>query len=136
MRDRIARHAADRPSHWRTIEEPLDIASAIASADGAAVIVVDCLTILLTNHLLAQGDGLDAGDEERTLRAVQGLLGAARKVSGDVIVVANEVGLGIVPEYPLARVFRDIAGRANQQVAAAADRVIFMAAGLPMRIKG
>ncbi|MCZ8185973.1 MAG: bifunctional adenosylcobinamide kinase/adenosylcobinamide-phosphate guanylyltransferase [Beijerinckiaceae bacterium] len=128
MRDRIRQHRADRDGDgWQTIEEPLGLAGAIDRTAGPGVILlVDCLTLWLSNLMLAGR----AVDEESA-----GLLAVLAKAAGPVILVSNEVGLGIVPETPLGRAFRDAQGRLNQRVAALADRVIFMAAGLPLILK-
>lgn len=129
MAERIARHRAERPAHWTTVEEPLRLADAlrrVASADSC--VVVDCLTLWLTNLLLAE----DAGLLERETAA---LLDTLPALPGAIVLVANEVGLGIVPENALARRFRDEAGRLNQRVAAVCERVTFVAAGLPLVLK-
>ncbi len=133
MAERIARHRAERPAHWQTVEEPLSLAAALrrhaGNAAGADVcLVVDCLTLWLTNLLLAE----DAGLLERETAA---LLDTLPALPGAIVLVANEVGLGIVPENALARRFRDEAGRLNQRVAAACERVTFVAAGLPLVLK-
>ncbi len=127
MAARIAEHRARRGPAWSTIEEPVEIAPLIeAEARPDRPILVDCLTLWLSNltHV-----GRDVGAETERLMAA---LAAAR---GPAVLVANEVGLGIVPESPLGRAFRDHAGRLNQRVAAAAERVVFLAAGLPMLLK-
>ncbi|MBB5707974.1 adenosylcobinamide kinase/adenosylcobinamide-phosphate guanylyltransferase [Sphingopyxis panaciterrulae] len=127
MRDRIARHRADRDQRWRTVEAPRDLAAAIDAANGAdAVALVDCLTIWISNLMLAEAD-IDA--------ATRDLCEAIQRFEGQLILVANEVGLGIVPDNALARRFRDEAGRANQAVAAAAQEVQMIFAGLPQRLK-
>lgn len=127
MEDRIARHQADRDGRWSTLEVPLDLPAAIAAnAAPGRVLLVDCLTLWTSNLLFAERD-LDAETEA--------LSGALAQASGPVILVANEVGLGIVPDNALARRFRDVAGRLNQAVAAAAQEVQFLAAGLPLRLK-
>ena len=127
MRDRIARHQADRGAGWQTVEEPFYLADAIAAQSSPdRVLVVDCLTLWTTNLLLA----------ERDIAAATGkLTDALGKVTGPVILVANEVGQGIVPDNPLARRFRDEAGLVNQQVAAAVEEVQLLIAGLPMKLK-
>ena len=139
MEERIARHKSDRPAHWRTVEEPLEAADVLRGEADAAVIVVDCLTFFVTNHLLRSGDAsqcdAEIWDEAGTEAAVIDLLAAARESAAPVILVSNEVGLGLVPETALGRLWRDVAGRANQSAAAAADEVILMVAGLPLRIK-
>jgi len=127
MAERIRVHRARRGPRWRTIEAPLDLPGALqqaAASDGA--ILVDCLTLWLAN-LMASIRPID----EETER----LLAALRKPHLPVLLVANEVGLGIVPENALARAFRDHAGRLNQAVAAMADSVVLMVAGIPMAVK-
>lgn len=126
MAARIAAHRAARGDGWRTMEAPLDLPGALAGAGGAPVLV-DCLTLWLTNLLLA-------GRDVAAARAA--LLGALAARSAATVLVSNEVGLGIVPESALARVFRDEAGRLHQALAARADRVLFMVAGLAMTVKG
>ncbi|MGE0256424.1 MAG: bifunctional adenosylcobinamide kinase/adenosylcobinamide-phosphate guanylyltransferase [Alphaproteobacteria bacterium] len=127
MAARIVAHRARRGPHWATEEAPRDLAAVLGRVSAPdAVVLVDCLTLWLSNLLLA-GDDLDA--------ARVGLLDALAAARGPVVCVANEVGLGIVPDNALARAFRDAAGRLNQDVAAAADRVVFLAAGLPLVLK-
>ncbi|MBB5710951.1 bifunctional adenosylcobinamide kinase/adenosylcobinamide-phosphate guanylyltransferase [Sphingomonas xinjiangensis] len=125
MRDRIARHQADRDGRWRTVEAPLDLAEAIGDVSGHTVLV-DCLTLWTSNLLLDEADW-----ENATARLIE----AIQAHHGTLILVANEVGLGIVPDNALARRFRDMAGTINQRVAAAVDRVHFLAAGLPLALK-
>ena len=128
MAERVARHQARRGGRWQTVEEPLDLVGVLhrCSRSGDAVLV-DCLTLWLTNLLFA---GRDPEAEARHLVAALPVL------EGPVVFVSNEVGLGIVPDNALARQFRDDAGRLNQAVAAAAQSVVFMAAGLPLTLKG
>lgn len=127
MTDRIARHRADRGSRWRTIEEPTDLAAAIdAHAAEDTVLLIDCLTLWASNLMLGDHDA-EAATEAVTV--------AMTRAPGTLIMVSNEVGLGIVPDNALARRFRDVAGRINQRVAAAVDEAIFLAAGLPLRLK-
>lgn len=128
MAERIARHRADRGERWHTIDAPIDLPQAIARADasGAGAILVDCLTLWVSNLMLS--------DDDIESRCWQ-LLDALRLCRCDIILVANEVGLGIVPDNALARAFRDAAGRLNQAVAAVADEVVMSVAGLPMTLK-
>lgn len=127
MVDRIAKHQADRNARWATVEEPLDLPAAIeANSRADTVVLVDCLTLWASNLLLADRD-LGA--------ALQALTRAVTGCQGPTILVANEVGLGIVPDNALARRFRDYAGSINQAVAAVAGEVVVMFAGLPMTIK-
>lgn len=129
MAERIARHRTDRAADgWRTVEEELDLAGILAvEARPDRAVLVECLTLWLSNLMLA---GRDVPAEQ------QRLLAALHAAAGPVMLVANEVGLGLVPETPLGRAFRDAQGRLNQAVAALADRVVFVAAGLPLVLKG
>lgn len=128
MRERIDRHRAERDARWRTVEAPLDLAAAILSVDSADVMVlVDCLTLWVSNLLLADHDA------EPEVRALIAAIGAMR---GRLILVTNEVGMGIVPDNALARAFRDLAGTTNQRVAAAVDTVDLAVSGLTLRLKG
>jgi len=132
MAERIARHRAERSSAWRTVECPLDPASALrAHAADTDCFLLDCATLLVSNLLLAE----DSAGEETVRRALDALLAAYREAAIDLIIVSNEVGLGLVPEYPLGRLYRDALGRFNQQVTAVADKVYFLVAGLPLDIK-
>jgi adenosylcobinamide kinase/adenosylcobinamide-phosphate guanylyltransferase len=128
MQERIAAHKAQRGPDWTTIEEPLELAGALEAASGSdRIVLVDCLTLWLTNVMMAERD-VEAG--------FSGLVEALPRLAGPVILVSNEVGLGIVPENRMARDFRDHAGRLHQKIAALADAVVFVAAGLPLRMKG
>lgn len=128
MRDRIARHQADRGEGWRTVEAPLDLVGALEQqSDRGEVVLVDCLTLWLSN-LMHQSLDIEA----ETVRLCEFL----HRSEPNVILVSNEVGLGLVPETPLGRQFRDAQGRLNQRVAEACDVVEFVAAGLPIRLKG
>jgi adenosylcobinamide kinase/adenosylcobinamide-phosphate guanylyltransferase len=124
MKERIAHHRSRRDARWETVDVPLDLAGKLAGISGP--VLVDCLTLWLSNVMLA-GRDVDAESEK--------LIAALARANGPVVAVSNEVGLGLVPETPLGRAFRDAQGRLNQRVAAVADRVIFMAAGLPLNLK-
>jgi adenosylcobinamide kinase/adenosylcobinamide-phosphate guanylyltransferase len=125
MAERIRRHREQRGLAWTTREAPLELPDAIRAETGA--LLVDCLTLWLSN-LMAQDRDIDGATEQ--------LCAAIRRPGGPVVLVSNEVGLGIVPDNALARAFRDHAGRLNQSIAGIAERVVFMAAGLPMTLKG
>lgn len=126
MAERIAHHRARRDSRWHTVDAPLDLVDALEALPGGRPVLVDCLTLWLTNVMLAERD-VEAESQR--------LADALARPRGRWVVVANEVGLGIVPDNALARRFRDAAGRLNQMVAAQADGVLFMVAGLPMKVK-
>ncbi len=133
MSSRIAVHRARRPIGWTTLEAPEDLPKAIASASTGATLLVDCLTLWVSG-LLEEG----AGSQEAidlVARESARLAGALRR-EGRILIVTNEVGMGIVPATPLGRVFRDAAGLVNTAVAAVADRVLLCVAGLPMVVKG
>jgi adenosylcobinamide kinase / adenosylcobinamide-phosphate guanylyltransferase len=124
MAERIAAHRARRGGGWRTIEEPHEIASHLAGDEGP--ILVDCLTLWLSNRMLS------AAAMDADAAALDAALATRLRPA---ILVSNEVGLGIVPDNELARRFRDLQGRLNQRLAARADRVVFMVAGLPVMVK-
>jgi len=130
MRARITAHQASRRAGWRTVEAPLALADAVArEAASGHPVLVDCLTLWLSNQILSARD-----IEAESARLLAALQTASAKVP--LVLVSNEVGMGIIPGNPLARAFRDHQGRLNQQVAAIATRVVFMAAGLPLLLKG
>ncbi|SEH14734.1 adenosylcobinamide kinase /adenosylcobinamide-phosphate guanylyltransferase [Sphingopyxis sp. YR583] len=127
MRERIARHRADRDARWTTVEAPRDLPAAIdALNEKDAIVLVDCLTLWVSNLLLADAD---------IALASRLLCQTISRFEGTLILVANEVGLGIVPDNALARAFRDAAGQLNQLVAATADEVVLLTAGLPLTLK-
>jgi len=134
MRKRIANHRRQR-RNWKTIEEELDLASVLRGNREYEVVIVDCLTLWVSN-LMRQAE--QAGrylDEAAITRRCRALLAACRQRRGTVIFVTNEVGAGIVPDNALARRFRDLAGRCNQVMADGAGEVIFMVCGLPLTLK-
>jgi adenosylcobinamide kinase/adenosylcobinamide-phosphate guanylyltransferase len=133
MRERIARHRQRRPGHWCTVEAPLEVAPAVAAAD-SDVVVVDCLGLLAAN-LMARAGAAGAGAADLMESQIAGLLDAYQRGPASLIIVSNEVGMGVVPPYPSGREFRDLLGRANQQLARAADRVYWLLAGLPVEVK-
>lgn len=137
MRARIAKHQADRPASWRTVEAPLHAAaSATAARRDEPVVLLDCLTLLTSNVILTLPEDATAQEAEAAaLAEARAILDAFRAGDATWILVSNEVGLGIVPAYPLGRLYRDALGRVNQRLAAEADRVVFMVAGLPMTVK-
>lgn len=142
MKERIMLHKKSRPPHWETFEEPMDVSSVLkqigAQSQEASqthsrplgdVIIIDCLTLLVSNLLLKGHSESDIENE------VGKILAVLSKIKGRAIIVSNEVGLGIVPANKLSRDFRDIAGKINQFVAENSDEVIFMVSGLPLKIK-
>lgn len=137
MAARIAAHRAERPPGWQTLEAPTKVGGAIRNSAGdAGVILIDCLTLLANNVIVPLPEPATEEAAEAALNAEVGELLEAYRASGaEWIVISNEVGLGLVPPYPLGRAYRDALGRANQRLAAAADEVLFMVAGLPMRVK-
>lgn len=127
MVERIANHRARRGPQWRTIEAPLDLPATIRAHAGAErALLVDCITLWISNLLMA---GADPGTE------TGGLLDALSAAAGTVVIVSNEVGQGIVPDNALARQFRDAAGLANQRIAGLAEDVVLVSAGLPLVLK-
>ena len=131
MRERVERHHRSRPCTWKTVEEPHDVAAALQRVGAEAdVVVVDCLTLLVSN-LMAAGLNDEQVEEQATA-----IVATARRVDCHTILVSNDVGCGVVPDNALARRFRDLAGRVNQLVAAAAVEVVMLVAGVPVAIKG
>jgi adenosylcobinamide kinase/adenosylcobinamide-phosphate guanylyltransferase len=130
MQDRVQRHRAERGTGWTTVEAPLTLPEAIAEHGREdRVILADCLTLWVSNLLLELHDPAKVEDR------IPPLVNAARSAPGSVILVSNEVGCGVVPDNRLARQFRDLAGLVNQAAAAAAERVVWVAAGIPVTIK-
>jgi adenosylcobinamide kinase/adenosylcobinamide-phosphate guanylyltransferase len=126
MRDRIARHQEKRGAGWETVEAPLELVEVLRSIQGGETVLVECITVWLGNLM---HHGRDIGSE------VSNLCAALKSATADIVIVSNEVGLSIVPENAMARRFRDEQGFANQRLAEVADQVVFIAAGLPLRLK-
>lgn len=128
MRDRIRVHQQERGSFWTTQEEELDLVGILATeTEPSRVVLIECLTLFLSNQMMRERD--IEGETKR-------LVAALKNASGPVVLVANEVGLGIIPDNALARKFADHAGRLNQALGEIADTVVFVAAGLPLALKG
>ena len=130
MRERIRLHKESRPKHWETFEEPKDLARLIGKIGNSFdCILIDCLTLLVSNLILS------SNTQDQIFRKIEELLFVLSKKKARVILVSNEVGLGLVPSNKLGRDFRDIAGRVNQIVAKNANKVFFVVAGIPLKIK-
>lgn len=147
MQQRILRHQQRRPGHWETIEESYSVEAVIRERGAeTGVILLDCLALLLSNWLFeyannekldwSQFNQLSEIQSEQLLNRMSGLAETARDAVGQVIIVSNEVGLGLVPENPLGRIYRDLLGLSNQIMAAKADEVYMVWVGIPQKIKG
>lgn len=135
MTERIHKHRTSRPTDWQTLELPLNLGQNL-SAPLAKVVIVDCITLLVTNALLSLPEDSPSEIVMQKIQAeIEELIAAQAKIGGQWLLVSNEVGLGLVPPYPLGRIYRDALGWANQRLAQAAQRVIFMVAGIPMIVK-
>ena len=133
MTKRIACHRAERPAQWNTIEEPYQLDAALLRARKSELVIVDCLTLFVSNWLLRFENEHQC---EQMLRNIsEAFLETVKTQRRNVICVSNEVGLGVVPETRMGRTFRDLLGRVNQQFAEAADEVYLLVAGLPLRLK-
>ncbi|BCR03731.1 adenosylcobinamide kinase/adenosylcobinamide phosphate guanyltransferase [Desulfuromonas versatilis] len=131
MAERVRLHRLARGERWQTLEEPLDLAGKLPSAAaGAGAVLIDCVTLWLTNLLLHHGE-----DEAQVLGEVERFIGALPLVEAPLFLVSNEIGFGIVPENRLARRFRDLAGTANQRLAAAAAEAWLVVSGIPLKLK-
>ena len=155
MQERVEKHRADRPTAWATLEAPRNVVQALRQAQDKTlsqersvdVILLDCITFLVANHLMdasapeddpfdeLSGDPFDKEIEAGIVAEVEALVDFVRENDTTMLVVSNEVGLGLVPAYELGRAYRDVLGRANQILAAHADEVLFFVAGLPMKVK-
>ncbi len=131
MQQRITRHREERPATWATLEAPLALEEAVLQCNGKFdILLVDCLTLWTSNLMAAEGS-----DGERIFARAARLCHALRQVTSSVVLVSNEVGSGIVPENDAGRLYRDLLGGVNQQVAAVADRVLLLVAGYPVTVK-
>jgi adenosylcobinamide kinase / adenosylcobinamide-phosphate guanylyltransferase len=128
MTERISKHQLERPKDWTTIEAPIDVHTALENTQ-TRVVILDCLSLLVSNLML------ENFIEAKILEQIQNALEIAKTRDLKLIVVSNEVGSGVVPEYPLGRLFRDILGRANQTVAATSSEAYLLVAGLSLRLK-
>ncbi len=130
MAERIQRHKRNRPKDWQTLEEPLQVAKVLKEWAGHfSVLLIDCLTLWISNSMMAKWSA------KKILREADRLLEVSQTMKGTVIIVSNEVGLGIVPDNPSARIFRDLSGLIHQKVSQQADEVYFMVSGLPHQLK-
>ena len=136
MRQRIEKHQQERPANWRTLEAQRNVGQAILDHVGKVrVILVDCITVLVSNLLMDVEDASTAEAEDKVMAEIQELADCVEAAPGSFIVVSNEVGMGLVPPYPLGRAYRDLLGRTNQVLAQKADKVYLLVAGIPMLIK-
>ena len=131
MQRKIEKHRAERPQHWTTVEEPLDLAGAIGSVGSSDLLLIDCLTLFAGKLLDVHGEDLPA-----IAASIDALCAALRNSPCSVVLVSNEVGSGVVPAFELGRRYRYLLGEINQRVAAIADHVVLMVAGLPLSLKG
>lgn len=139
MADRIARHRAERPVAWPTVETPREPLAALRAADPAACVLIDCLSLWVSNRLLDASSESSSTEAlatlERTLEAeVEAMLAVAAGRDGPTILVTNEVGSSVVPEHPLGRAYRDLLGRVNQRASAGANRAWLLVAGRPLEL--
>ena len=138
MKERIAQHRSTRPRHWKTVEEPYRVQQIIQeNGPRMDVVLVDCLTLLVSNLMQdyrEENDNQKLAD--RILQTVDEIIRESLRCQSTVIVVSNEVGMGLVPANPQGRFFRDVLGKANQRIAVQADRVYLLVAGIPVQVKG
>jgi adenosylcobinamide kinase/adenosylcobinamide-phosphate guanylyltransferase len=148
MEERVKKHRFERPTAWKTLETPRNVAQAVRQAGiDAKVILLDCMTFLVANHLIEaaapqddpfddpSADPFDAEIEADVVAEVEAIVRYVSETDVELLVVSNEVGLGVVPPYELGRAYRDILGRANQILAGNADEVLLLVAGIPMKVK-
>ena len=132
MNERIRRHQEERGSAFQTLEEPIELGAGLRNIKGtSSIIIVDCLTLWVSNLLGTYGEGAPGIQEQ-----MGNFLAVLKELEGPVIIIGNEVGWGIVPDNPLARTFRDLTGRLHQQIGQIAAQVILMVAGIPLVVKG
>ena len=139
MRFRIEKHRAERPAGWHTLEAPYNVGQAIGrQPDGYATIIVDCITLLVSNLMVDRPDPYADAVQKSVVEEIAAIVQAAKEMpsASQMIVVSNEVGTGLAPLTPLGRAFRDLVGQANQTLATAADRAVLMVAGLALLLKG
>jgi adenosylcobinamide kinase/adenosylcobinamide-phosphate guanylyltransferase len=137
MQARITAHRSNRPVNWKTIEAPVHVGEAIRAALPTEWVLLDCMTLLINNILLSLPEPVVESDfDDLVNEELKSLFDTISMSQSKWVIVSNEVGLGLVPPYPLGRLFRDGLGRANQSLAQIADSVIFMVAGIPMLVKG
>jgi len=135
MQARIAEHKKDRPQNWRTLEIPTGIGNGIEKGIGdAGVVIIDCLTLLISNLLHDETDYPEA--EKRVTSEINELIAIMDRLDASFIIVSNEVGMGLVPDNKLGRIYRDLLGKANQLLASHATEVYLMVACLPVQVKG
>lgn len=141
MRRRIEAHRKSRPAGWRTLEAPKDVGRRIREEiSDSKLVLIDCMTLLVSNAIgsFLSADGIDIDEqkaEAAVMQEIDGLIGCLRTIKADFLIVTNEVGLGLVPDNKLGRVYRDLLGKANQMLAQEVDEVYFMISGLPIRVK-
>jgi len=148
MVERVEKHRSERPSTWGTVEAPRNVAQALRRERSAEkVVLLDCMTFLVANHLMdaaapeddpfddPSADPFDVQIEAEVVAEVEALVAYVQEADVELLVVSNEVGLGVVPPYELGRAYRDILGRANQILARHADEVQFLVSGIPMKVK-
>jgi adenosylcobinamide kinase/adenosylcobinamide-phosphate guanylyltransferase len=137
MRERIALHRTSRPAHWHTLEQPLNVGTALQqTSDKYDTVIIDCLTLLASNVLLTLPEDCSQADADAAILAeVESLIAANRVTSARWLVISNEVGMGVVPPFRLGRLYRDALGRANQRLARHADEVLLLIAGLTWKLR-
>lgn len=136
MQARIEKHRQERPSGWQTLEAPHHAGQSIMDCPGKAqVILFDCLTLLVSNLIVSAPDPFAPEVAQQVMSELESLIACVEQLDSTMIIVSNEVGLGLVPPYPLGRAYRDLLGKANQVLAQQAEQVYLMVAGIPMPIK-